>query len=347
MIHKKSLFHSPTGLMKKSSLLLLVLVTAVLLMTSTAMAFDYSPKPPLPGGKIRITGTASSDEISNGQLPVSIIFETQKSVLEDGTCPPLDIDAITIPDGTESLSLQVEGVDNLDIKVYLLGIPIKVPDEYVTVTNNVASFSTGKIKSGTYKISMVATPANDAETVSFRFGGEGYIGGEGEISSDGSFVYEYDLADDMPEDLFTSENELEVTVGGETQHIPLGTTDDTSDDDSSSSSSSSSSSTKKSSSHTGTDLQTVDAATLGNDEEESSGVGDEVEKILHNADMESTQDESSEGDSDTGEVDGYILENKSLSGIQSKIPELGVMGAVVGVLCLGAIFIGFRKNRYK
>jgi hypothetical protein len=331
MIHKKSLFHSPTGLMKKSSLLLLVLVTAVLLMTSTAMAevtnLSYSPLNPSPGDEVTVSGTASPNE----EISVSVSFEKIQSV-SDGSYD-YHIGKITIPPGSESFSLRAEGVDSLDITLYVLGQ--KLPSLPVTVNNGVATFGTSKITSGTYDIGVSGTSSSSEVTLSF--GGKGSITAD----SDGYFEYPY-TTENMPEGNFA------LTVGGQTLSIPLGTTDGSSDDDdSSSSSSSSSSSTKKSSSHTGTDLQTVDAATLGNDEEESSGVGDEVEKILHNADMESTQDESSEGDSDTGEVDGYILENKSLSGIQSKIPELGVMGAVVGVLCLGAIFIGFRKNRYK
>nr|WP_321498032.1 hypothetical protein [uncultured Methanolobus sp.] len=309
-------------------------------MTSTAMALSYSPNPPSPGDTVTITGIASSDDISNGQLPVSVVFEKTESV-SNGEYS-FDLETIIIPENTESLSLKAEGVDSLHITVTKFGIPISVPDKYVTVTDNIASFGTGIIKAGPYKISLTGTSSGDAVTL--KFGGKGFID---DVSAGESFEYQYELPEDMPEEMFVSENVLKVTVGGETLSIPLGTT---ADDSSSSSSSSGSSSSKKSSSHTGTELKIVDADTLGDDEEESSGVGDDVEKILHNADsMASTQDSSETSESETGsdDVNGYILENKTSSNEESKLPELGLMGGVIGVLCLGAIFLGFRKNRYR
>ena len=344
MIHKKSLPDSSAGLIRNSSLFLLIFGTAILLMTSTALGevtdLDYSPDPPSPGDTVTITGIASSDDISDGQLPVSVVFGKTESV-SDGTFDFV-IEAITIPPGTESLSLTAEGVDSLDIEVsfdlFGVEVPIEVPGKYVTVTDNVASFSTGKIKSGTYKMRLHGD--SSFETVSLKFGGKGHID---DVSAGETFEYPYTLAEDMPEEMFVPENVLDVAVGGSALSIPLGTTDDSSNDGDSSSSSSSSSK-KKSSSHTGTELNIVPAESLGDDTEKSSGVGDEIDTKASTQDSGS---ESPEGDTDTGEVDGYILENKSSSGIQTKIPELGVMGAVVGVLCLGALFIGFRKNRYK
>jgi hypothetical protein len=326
MIHKKSLPDSSAGLIRNSSLILLIFSTAILLMTSTALGeasnITVSPENPSPGDKVTVSGEASPYE----EISVSIDFEKIQSVSEGSY--EYRIGKITIPEGSDSFSLRAEGVDSLDITLYVLGQGL--PSLPVTVNNGIATFGTSKITSGTYDIGVSGTSSSNEVTLTF--------GGRGSITADseGNFQYSY-TTENMPEGDFT------LNVGGQTQQVSLGTTDDSSDDGDSSSSSSSSSK-KKSSSHTGTELNIVPAESLGDDTEKSSGVGDEIDTKASTQDSGS---ESSEADTDTGEVDGYILENKSSSGIQSKIPELGVVGAVVGVLCLGAIFIRFRKNRYK
>jgi len=329
MVHKKSLFNSSTGFIKKSSFFLLILGTALLLMTATALAevteIAISPENPAPGDIVTVSGKASPNE----EISVSIDFEKIQSVSNGNY--EYRIGKITIPEGSESFSLRAEGVDSLDITLYVMGQGL--PSLPVTVNNGIATFGTSKITSGTYDIGLSGTSSNDEVTLTF--GGKGSINAD----SDGNFQYPY-KTENMPEGEFT------LNVGGQIHQVSLGITDDSSNSDSSSSSSpsSSSSSTVKSSSNTGT-LQIVPAESLSNsDDETSSGVGDEVNTMASTPDETSA---SSESDTSSSEVDGYILENKSSSDVQNKLPELGVMGAVLGVLCLGAIFIGFRKNRYK
>lgn len=347
MIPKKGMFQVSAVQFKMISLCLVVLGTAFILMSSTALAevtnITVSPENPSPGDTVTVKGKASPYE----EVSVSVGFEKMQSV--SNGIYEYHIGKVTIPEGSESFSLRAEGVDSLDVTVYLFGIPITVPDEYVQVKNSIASFGTGKIKSGTYDIKLSGKSSDDE--VSFQFGGKGSI----RADSDGNFQYTY-TTKNMPEGDFS------LTVGEQPLQVKLGETDESdngndssdsddsgsdSDDSSSSSSSGSSSGKSISSSNTGTELRIVDADTLGGEDEdkdESSGVGDDTESMASTRDDSS---ESSEDESDSGEVDGYIMENKSSSDTQNSLPELGLMGAVVGVVCLGAIFIGFRKNRYK
>ena len=330
MIHKKSLLGISTGHIKSIFLAFVILGVFSITMSSTALAevteITISPENPAPGDTVTVTGKASPNE----EISVSIDFEKSQSVVNGEY--EYHIGKITIPDGSESFSLRAEGVESLDITLYAFGQAL--PSLPVTVNNGVATFGTSKIIYDKPDIGLSGTSSSDEVTL--KFNGKGSINAD----SEGNFQYSY-TTENMPEGDFT------LNVGGQTQQVYLGTTDD---DSSSSSSSSGSSSSKKSSSHTGTELKIVDADTLGDDEEESSGVGDDVEKILHNADsMASTQDSSETSESETGsdDVNGYILENKTSSNEESKLPELGLMGGVIGVLCLGAIFLGFRKNRYR
>lgn len=301
-----------------------------LTMSSAALAevtdVSRSPENPSPGDTVTVTGKASPNE----EISATVSFGDIQTV--SGGAYEYHIGKVTIPDGSDSFSLRAEGVDNLDISIKLLGIPISVPDNYIQISNGVATFGTGKITSGTYDITLSGNAPGDQ--VIFSFGAKATITAD----SEGNFEYSY-ATDNMPAGVFN------LNIGGQNFQMSLGTTDtndgsgdsvDTSEDDFSSSSSSSG---KKSSSHTGTELEIVPADTLG--KEGSDGVDEDIETEA------STIDDSSEstGESDNY-VEGYELANQS-SGIKDKLPDIGTIGVVLVVFSLGAIIIGYRKNRYK
>ncbi|WP_129582593.1 hypothetical protein [Methanolobus psychrotolerans] len=315
MIHKNGLSNHCAGQIKTCLILLCATIIVILTMTSAALAevteMTISPENPSPGDTVTITGKASPNE----EISASVSFAKIQAV-SDGVYE-YHIGKVTIPEGSDSFGLKAVGVNNLDVTVYILGVPITVP---ASVSNNIATFGTSKIKSGTYDLKLSGIAPGDEVTLSFN--AKATITAD----ADGNFAYSY-TTENMPEGDFS------VKIGGQSRQLSLGTMDDNDD------SSSSSPSGKSSSSHTGTELNIVPADTLG--DEESDGVGEDAEA--------STIDGASESLGSTAEsndISGYVLENQT-SGIKSKLPDLGVMGAVLGVFCLGAIFIGFRKNQYK
>ncbi len=310
---------------KKKLVLICTITVVILSMSFTALAevtdISISPENPSPGDTVTVTGKASPNE----EISASVSFNNIQAV-SDGTYK-YQIGKVTIPDGSDAFSLRAEGVDDLDISIKLLGIPISVPANYIQINNNIATFGTGKIKSGTYDITLSGSAPG--EQVVFSFGAKASITAD----SEGNFEYVYST-DNMPE------GDFNINIGGQNLQMSLGTTDtnagsgDTVD---SGDSSSSSSSGKKSSSKTGTEFEIVPADTVGKND--SDGVGEDTEA--------STIDDVSES---TGEPDnykeGYELTNQS-SGIKDKTPDLGIIGVILGVLSLGAIIIGYRKNKYK
>lgn len=305
----------------KTFLVLLCTITVVsIAMSSTALAevtdISISPENPSPGDTVTVTGKASPNE----EISATVSFNNMQTV-SDGTFK-YNIGKVTIPDGSDSFSLRAEGVDDLGISIKLLGIPISVPANYIQINNNVATFGTGKIKSGTYDITLSGSAPG--EQVALSFGAKASITAD----SEGNFEYVYST-DNMPE------GDFNLNVGGQNLQMSLGTTDNNDDSgDSVDTSGDSSSSSGRKSSKTGTDLKIVEL-----DKDESDGVGEDTEA--------STIGDVSES---TGEPDnyreGYELTNQS-SGIKDKLPDLGIIGVVLGVFSLGAIIIGYRKNKYK
>ncbi|WP_407356188.1 hypothetical protein [Methanolobus sp. WCC5] len=285
-----------------------------------------SPQNPSPGDTVTVTGKASPYE----EIKASVSFENYLDV--PGNTFEYNIGTVAIPEGSDSFSLRAEGVDDLDISVKLLGIPLPVPSGYISIRDNIATFGTGKIKSGTYDIKLSGISSGDQ--VLFSFGAKATIVAD----ADGNFEYTYNTGN-MPEGIFS------IDIGGEVRQLSLGKADDGSSSDGSSSDDSSSSpstsSSTKSSSKTGTDLNIVPADTL----DDAGETGDAGEQESSRSPPNGNE-ESLESTVDPAYVQGYELESES-PGIRERLPDIGQMGVLIGVLCLLAIVAGYRKNRYK
>ncbi|MDG6244114.1 MAG: hypothetical protein QCH31_06940 [Methanolobus sp.] len=290
----------------------------LLFMSSPAFAevteITISPQDPSPGDTVTITGKASPNE----EIKASVSFGNSLDV--SGNTFEYNIGKVTIPVGSDSFSLRAEGVDNLDISVKLLGIPLPVPSRYISINDNVATFGTGKIKSGTYDIKL--SGSSSADQVLFSFGAKATIVAD----QQGNFEYTYDT-NNIPDGTFN------INIGGEVRQLSIGKTD--------APSSPSAPSGTKSSSKTGTDLNIVPADTL----DDAGETGDVDEQENARSPPNGNRD-SPENTVDPAYVEGYELESES-AGIREKLPDIGQMGLVLGVLCMLAIAAGYRKNRYK
>jgi|GEM_PF-5616562 len=308
---------------KTFMVLLCTIILVIIGMSSAALAevtYSISPENPSPGDTVTITGKASPNE----EISAKVSFNKVQTV-SDGMYE-YHIGKVTVPDG--HFKLTAKGVDNLDISAKR-GITLKVPDKFIQKDGNVATFGTSKIPPGIYDIKLSGSSLG--EQVDFSFDAQVSTTAD----SDGTFELEY-TTNNMPE------GEFNLVINGVSRTIPFGTsnTNGGSGDtvDSEDSSSSSSSGKKSSSSRTGTELKIVPADTP--EKNESDGVGEDTETSTINDASEST------GESDYIEVKGYELTNAS-SEIKDKLPELGIIGVVLGVFSLGAIIIGYRKNKYK
>ena len=254
------------------------------------------------------TVTVTGKASPNEVIPVSISFEKVQDV-SSGTYA-YSLIGVTIPEGSESFSLKATGVDGMKIEVRLpiLGY-VPVPGSMISINGHVATFGTGKINSGTYDIRLSGNSPNDKVTLSFN--------AKASITADadGNFAYTY-TTDNIPEGNFN------INIGGTPLQLKLGSTEDNSP----------SSPTNKKSSNTGTDLNIVDADTL------DAGTSEEDTPEVSYAPGEDTVSDNY--------VEGYEL-SPVPSGIMDKLPDLGVMGVLVGIVSLGAVLIGYRKNRYK
>ncbi|WP_292461393.1 hypothetical protein [Methanolobus sp.] len=295
-------------------LVLLCAITMVFLaISSTAVAevteVSIFPENPSPGETVTVTGKASPDEV----IPVSASFEKVQDVSAGNYAYSLI--AVTIPEGSESFSLKASGVDDLNIEVRLpiLGYT-SIPGSMINVNGHVATFGTGKINSGTYDIKLSGNSPDDKVTLSFN------VKASITADADGNFAYTY-TTDNIPE------GDFNILIGGVPLQVHLGSTDI----------SSPSSSKTKTSSNTGTDLNIVDADTLDTDTHDT-GISEADTSEVSYAPGEDTVSDNY--------VEGYEL-SPVPSGIMDKLPDLGVMSVLVGIVSIGAILVGYRKNRYK
>lgn len=309
------------GLISRIKPYMVLSVMAVILFTmvspSLAQVTDISisPENPDSGDTITITGKADPNE----EVPITISFGSSADVT-DGEYV-YDIGKITIPDGSESFKVKAEGVETLKLSVSILGIPISLPDKLISYSGDVASFGTGQIHSGTYDITLSGTSSSDE--VDFSFDASGTITAD----ENGNIEYSY-TTDNMPDGDYT------INIGGQSEKITIG---------SDSSSSSSGSSTKSHSSKTGTEYNIVPADSVGSSTDNSSGVGDDTSSDISDS---QAADNSLDSTQDAQVQQGYIMTNQSSSS-DDKLPVVGIAGVIVGIFCIVAIFIGYRKNKYK
>lgn len=302
------------------SLAVMVLVSGML--SSVAVAevsqISISPEDPSPGDVVTVTGKASPNEV----ISASVSFEKKQPV--SGGIFTYFLSGVTIPEGSDSFGLVATGVDDLKIEVRLpvLGY-VSVPGNLISTNGNIASFGTGKIKSGTYDIRLSGGSREDKVTLSFT------ARASITADADGNFVYTYNTGN-MPE------GDYSINIGGKPLQLDLGNTED----DSSTSLPSTGKSSKKSSvtsTRTGTDLKIVDAEGVG--EENTDNDPDTVESstsVVSNNDIEDVPDNY---------VEGFELSPEP-SGMD-RLPDLGLMGLLVGIVSIAAILIGYRKNRYR
>ncbi|WP_292470579.1 hypothetical protein [Methanolobus sp.] len=278
-------------------------------------SIKISPENPQPGEAVTVIGQADAGEV----VDISISFEKVQAV-SNGEYE-YNLGKVTIPAGSKSFSLQAEGVNSLDISVSIFGVPIPVSDNLIAINGDVASFGTSKINSGTYAISLSGTSSGGEITFSF--------GANGAITADDNSHFEYTYTtENMPE------GDFNLNMGGQSRQLTLGYTD-------SSASSSSSAAKSSSSSHTGTEFKMVPANTLGVDDEETD-VGEITESDVSDV---SDVSESLESITDSDYQEGYIMNNQTSS--NNDLPLLGTVGAIIGIFCIGVIFLGYRKNRFK
>ncbi len=341
MIKIKNLFSTLKGHMRLCSLIIAIFAVLLLSMSSAALAevsnYSISPANPSPGDTVTVKGYASPRE----EVSASVSFENELAV-SDGIYEYY-LQQVTIPEGSDSFSVQARGVDELGIEVKLPVIGFtSVPQDFIQMSGDVATFGTSKINSGTYDIVLSGVSSADKVTLSFN--------AKASINADDEGYFEYSYTtDNMPEGNFN------VNIGGVPSQLSLGNTGDKSDDDQGDDTgtkddnipvSASSSSKKSSSSHTGTDLRIVPADTpedSGDTEEDNEeNTGSDTSKPEEGPEPLESTPENIENDY----VEGYELEDES-SGIRGKITEPGSIAFVLGIICLGAIIIGYRKNRYK
>ncbi|MEZ5336045.1 MAG: hypothetical protein R2741_12840 [Methanolobus sp.] len=179
------------------------------------------------------------------------------------------------------------------------------------------------IHGGTYDITLSGTSSSNE--VDFSFGARTTIVAD----ENGKFKYSY-TTDNMPE------GDYDVKIGGQTEEITVG-----------SGSSSSSGKTSQSSSNTGTEYNIVPAESLGDDtSDDSDGAGESSSTETNPSTTDDASPENLESTQDTEVQEGYIMTNQSTTN-DDELPILSIAGAIVGVFCIGAIFIGYRKNKFK
>lgn len=310
MIRKSALSSYLGGLIRLFILLLCATAIASMLSLPAVAAvteISISPENPSPGDTITVTGKASPNEV----VTASVSFE-QVQMVSGGTFS-YSLSSLTIPEGSDSFGLTASGVDNLIIeaKVPLLGY-VSVPGNFISFNGNTATFGTGKISSGTYDIRL--SGSSGESEVNLAFIARATITAD----EDGNFVYTYNT-DNIPE------GDYRVKLGGKSLQVNLGDTQEGSQPSSSSSGS-------KKSSNTGTELKIVEANTSGN------GFGDADS-------LEPSESGSKNAVQDTY-VEGFELSPEP-SGIMDRLPGSGILGAVVGIMSLGVIYAGYRRNRYK
>ena len=320
-------FHSKNGI--RAFYLFCTMAIALVMLTSTAIAevtdVSMSPENPSPGDTVTVTGKASPGEV----MSASVSFEETQDV-SDGSFS-YSLSDVTIPEGSDSFGLRATGVDDLDVevKVPILGY-VSIPGNLITINGNVASFGTGKIKSGTYDIKLSGSSGEDQVTLSFT--------AKASITADadGNFVYTYNT-DNMPE------GDYNINIGNVPLSLDLGGTEDGSSSDSTTTSSTSKRSSGGSS-RTGTELKIVDAENVG-----AESTDNDLDNVDEDTVDKSMPDDPGSAIEDTVQenyVEGFELSSED-SGIMNKLPDLGVTGLVVGVLCLSVMVIGYRKNKYR
>ncbi|AFV22865.1 hypothetical protein Mpsy_0656 [Methanolobus psychrophilus R15] len=308
MIKKTFLPYRCKGQVRATIVLLCAMTMLFLVISSTALAEVTEVSISPQDPSPGETVTVTGKASPNEVIPVSISFEKAQDV-SAGTYA-YSLIAVTIPEGSESFSLKATGVDDLKIEVRLpvLGY-IPVPTSMININGHVATFGTGKINSGTYDIRLSGNSPDDKVTLSFN--------AKASITADadGNFAYTY-TTDNIPQGNFN------INIGGTPLQLKLGSTENNPP----------SAPTTKKSSSTGTDLNIVDADTL------DAGTSDVDTSEVSHAPGEDTVSDNY--------VEGYEL-SPVPSGIMDKLPDLGVMGVLVGIISLGAILVGYRKNKYK
>ncbi len=292
------------------------IIIVFIMISSTAHAeiseISVSPETPAPGETVTVTGKADPGE----EIPASISFKMDQDV-SDGTYRS-DLKGITIPKDTEhvridSFGLRAEGVDDLSIRVTVMGLPIPVPKNMININDGVATFGTGKIKSGTYDIRLSGTSSD--EVVSLSFNSRATIIAD----ENGNFEYTYNTKN-MPE------GDFNIQMGSESLPLKLAKPVPPP------------SSNPGSSGGSGGGIAgpptIVDADTIGND-----GIGEDTGDL---------SDDSNTGSADSGPddyVEGFELTPES-AGIVDRVPG-GTTGIVVGLISMGVILVGYRMNRYR
>ena len=283
-------------------------IASMLSLPAVAAVTEISISPENPSPGDTITVTGKASP--NEVVTASVSFEQVQKV--SGGTFSYSLSSLTIPKDSDSFGFTASGVDNLRIeaKVPLLGY-VSVPGNFISFNGNTATFGTGKISSGTYDIRL--SGSSGESEVNLAFIARATITAD----EDGNFVYTYNT-DNIPE------GDYRVKLGGKSLQVNLGDTQEGSQPSSSSGS--------KKSSNTGTELKIVEANTSGN------GFGDADS-------LEPSESGSKNAVQDTY-VEGFELSPKP-SGIMDSLPGSGVMGAIVGIMSLGVIYAGYRRNRYK
>ena len=289
-----------------------------------------SPENPAAGEPITVTGKADPNE----DISASVSFTKERPV--SGGLYNYSIGKVTIPEGSDSFNLRAEGVQDLDVTVNVFGVPVTVP---ASVSGSVATFGTSKIKSGTYDITLSGNAASESP-VSLSFKAAATI----KADSDGNFEYTY-TTDNMPM------GDFDLNIGAESRTLTLGDGSYSDEPDNGGGSvpvdTSSSSSSSSGSSHTGS-LPIVPApeTTQNSSTESDDGFGDDLESAPE--DMNSPNDvDNSVGDSvDDAYVEGQLLEPEP-SKLMDYLPVSDTLNVIVVLFAIGAIFIGYRRNRFK
>lgn len=289
--------------------------------------YTVSPSDPTQGDNVVISGKADPNE----EISVYVTFEDIAET--DNGAYSYPVDDISIPDGTKHFDLVAEGVSDLDIKVkipltsYYVSMNQLHPG-LITVSDNVATFGTSSIDSGTYSIIMEGTAPGDEVSI--------YIKARLMITADdeGYFKYNYDT-ENLPAGKYT------ITIDRANQQVTVhddGSDDgnDSSDSDDDSDNSSATSKKSHGGSNTGTEFKIVPADSLGKEETgetaSSSSSGD--------SSLASTQ-ESDNSDSQT--VEGSKLEKQTeTQSTATNIKIIGIVIVAIGLIGLGAIM--YRKK---
>ncbi len=292
--------------------LCLVLLITTAVSCASAAEFSISPEKPSPGDTVTLTGKASPNE----DIPVSISFSMDSDV-SDGKYI-YSLESFTLPKDLSSISMKAVGVNDLKIEVKLPVVGYTaVPEKYIKLNGNVASFGTSKLKEGTYGIRLSGS-ADDATKVKLVFDVKGSITAD----ADGNFAYTYNTAG-MPE------GDYSIKAGGKSQPLHLGAVE-TGSSGSQSGGSQSSTSRPGKGSGTSVKLDVVNATVV------APGYGETDVPV------------------DTGKktnpdnyVEGVEMTQVNQTNSGGKVPHFGLDTLLIVIGSIGAILIGFRMNRIK